>query len=116
MACRHSGGDDSNEPARSWGAESPHPKRRCVVRFSDELLDDWQRAALSNDERVEILMTICEGRTTPKRIADALGKPLRRVKYHVGVLHNRDLIEEDPLGQRTAAEDRLYRAVVSAHA
>ena len=115
MACKHPSGEESDEPAtRKSDVEPRHPKRQCVMQFSDELLTDWQKAVLSNNDRLEILVTICEGKTTPKKIADALGKSLRQVSYHVGVLHKRDLIEEDPSGQRTAAEDRFYRAALHA--
>ncbi len=72
-------------------------------------LDHRLAKALSNPLRARALHLIAEGVDSPRAIAEALGKDVRGVAYHVRVLHELGCIELTDTHQRRGAVEHVYR-------
>jgi predicted transcriptional regulator len=65
--------------------------------------------ALAHAIRRDIIRALADGHTTPKGIAEVIGKPLGVVAYHVRMLRDYGLIEVERTEPRRGALQHFYR-------
>lgn len=70
-------------------ADEPNPR---VVGLDDEATADLM-SALSSDTARDILAKLHEEPTTPSALTDRVDTSLQNVQYHLGNLHDADLVE-----------------------
>lgn len=68
--------------------------------------------ALKHPLRREILKTMADGESSPRDLADTLGRQLSNVSYHVRVLVDCDVLELVRTKQVRGSMQHFYRALI----